>query len=112
MQYQCFPIPGDNNKMCDHNHQAALFLVISNEGNTSKSGVVSVIEPPSVIVDEAYFVNCYLHCGSTTPCDNSLCLITVTPPTTLSARIRPRGQEVVVNNPRTITPQSFKGIRS
>lgn len=55
---------------------------------------------------------CYLHCGSTTPCDNSLRLITVTPPTTLSARIRPRGQEVVVNNPRTITPQSFKGIRS
>lgn len=59
MQYQCFPIPGGNNKMCDHNHQAALFLVISNEGNTSKSGVVSVIEPPSVIVDEAYFVVTY-----------------------------------------------------
>lgn len=46
--------------MCDHNHQAALFLVISNEGNTSKSGVVSVIEPPSVIVDEAvHFVVTY-----------------------------------------------------
>lgn len=59
MQYQCFPIPGGNNKMCDHNHQAALFLVISNEGNTSKSGVVSVIEPPSVIVDEAHFVVTY-----------------------------------------------------
>lgn len=39
--------------MCDHNHQAALFLVISNEGNTSKSDVVNVIEPLSVIVDEA-----------------------------------------------------------
>lgn len=45
--------------MCDHNHQAALFLVISNEGNTSKSDVVNVIEPLGVIVDEAHFVVTY-----------------------------------------------------
>lgn len=47
-QYNVWPqSPGSN------------FLVISNEGNTSKSDVASVIEPLSVIVDEAHFVVTY-----------------------------------------------------